>query len=348
MNETKVTTVTDIEWNMGKAGWLHPVVVFEPVEFDGLTITKCELHKSQDIRKWKLGIGDKIVLYYTNNGIVKIVENQTESDSYGTIQRCPFCHTLVKLNDENLYCNYPYCKETRVKNMLHFVKAMGIKGINREYIKRLIYQKDKHFPCRTPIQLINIGKLKLMSLFGDADGSSIYQSIQDAKFTTLAKFIWAMDITVEEYAKRLADDCNGDVDLFLLRCKNDHDWSNIKDFAAAKSKQINSTVKLHFNEIQEIRKKLIFNVDNQPEQVDFCTNKRFVVTGGLHIFKNRNAILSYIEFHGGTVMGMVTKNTSYVVNNDLSRKNPKNKDAALFNIPVITEDEFVARCKGEM
>lgn len=347
MNNIATTHVTGIEWNIGRKGILQPSVVFEPVKFEEYTISRCQLHKANDIRKLKLGIGDEIVIYYTNRNIAKIIENKTESDSYGTIDRCPFCNTLVKHSGDEIICNYPWCKESRAKVLLHFCRAMGIKGMDIESIRKLVLSKQKETACRSPIQLLKADIDKFRYWLGDADGREIYQNIQDAKYTTLATFIWAMDITVEEYAKRLADDCNGDIDLFLVRCLNDYDWSHIPDFEEYRSNQINATVKLHYNEIKELRKILIFCNDGIPEQVDFCCNKEFVVTGDLHIFKNRNILLNYIEFHGGRVRGNITKETDFLINNDLRPAHPKNKDAKLFNVPVITEDDFVARCKGE-
>lgn len=348
MNEIATTHITAIEWNIGRQGLLQPSVIFDPVQFGDYTSSKISLHKCSDIRKLKLGIGDEIVIYYTKNGISKIVENKTESDSYGTITRCPFCNTLVKHSGDDIYCNYPWCKESRAKVLLHFCRAMNIKGMDIESIRKLVKSDGKGTTCRTPLQLLTTDVKKFRYFLGKADGEAVYQSIQDAKYTTLAKFIWALDITVEEYAKRLADDCNEDIDLFLVRCLNDYDWSHIPDFAEFKSKQINSTVKLHYNEIKELRKHLIFCIDDKPEEVDFVNNKEFVVTGDLHIFKNRNAILNYIDLHGGRVRGIITKKTSFLINNDTRKSHPKNKDAALFGVPVITEDEFVARCKGKM
>ena len=41
--------------------------------------------------------------------------------------------------------------------------------------------------------------------------------------------------------------------------------------------------------------------------------------------------------------GSVSKSTSYLINNDVTSTSSKNQKAHQFNIPIISEDEFVER-----
>lgn len=69
----------------------------------------------------------------------------------------------------------------------------------------------------------------------------------------------------------------------------------------------------------------------------------FTVTGKLKYFENREEITEYIEDLGATVSSSVSKNTSYLINNDVNSDSSKNKKAKELNIPIITEAEFIAR-----
>lgn len=69
----------------------------------------------------------------------------------------------------------------------------------------------------------------------------------------------------------------------------------------------------------------------------------FVVAGKLKHFENREEITEYIEDLGATASGSVSKNTSYLINNDINSDSSKNKKAKELNIPIITEKEFIAR-----
>ena len=44
--------------------------------------------------------------------------------------------------------------------------------------------------------------------------------------------------------------------------------------------------------------------------------------------------------HGGKVVGSVSKNTTYLINNDIDSTSSKNETAKKLNIPIITEEQF--------
>ena len=61
---------------------------------------------------------------------------------------------------------------------------------------------------------------------------------------------------------------------------------------------------------------------------------------------NRTALKAYIEGAGGKVAGSVSKATSFLINNDATSTSGKNRKAQELGIPVISEDDFVARFGG--
>ena len=69
----------------------------------------------------------------------------------------------------------------------------------------------------------------------------------------------------------------------------------------------------------------------------------FVITGAVHQYKNRDEFRASVETRGGKVAGSVSKNTDYLVNNDVASTSGKNKKAKELGIPVISEDEFVEK-----
>ena len=74
-----------------------------------------------------------------------------------------------------------------------------------------------------------------------------------------------------------------------------------------------------------------------------CRGLTFVITGDVHIFKNRDAFRSYVESQGGKVTGSVSKKTDYLVNNDAASGSAKNRKARELGIPILTEEEFAVR-----
>lgn len=77
-----------------------------------------------------------------------------------------------------------------------------------------------------------------------------------------------------------------------------------------------------------------------------CEDLTFVITGKVNSFKNRDEFIAYVERCGGHVSDSVSKNTDYLINNDLESKSSKNKKAKELGIPIITEDEFLSKFGG--
>lgn len=73
--------------------------------------------------------------------------------------------------------------------------------------------------------------------------------------------------------------------------------------------------------------------------------KTFVITGKLKHFVNRDALVAKIEELGGKSSGSVSKNTSYLINNDVESTSGKNRKAKELGVPVISEDEFLEMIK---
>jgi DNA ligase (NAD+) len=74
-----------------------------------------------------------------------------------------------------------------------------------------------------------------------------------------------------------------------------------------------------------------------------CAGLTFVITGDVHYFKNRNEFKAYVESQGGKVAGSVSGKTSFLVNNDVESTSSKNRKARDLGVPILSEDDFVAR-----
>ena len=81
--------------------------------------------------------------------------------------------------------------------------------------------------------------------------------------------------------------------------------------------------------------------DSTPAAGTDLSGKIFVITGKLTHFKNRDEIKSRIEALGGKVTGSVSKNTNYLINNDVNSTSSKNATAKSLGIPILSEDDFI-------
>ena len=70
-----------------------------------------------------------------------------------------------------------------------------------------------------------------------------------------------------------------------------------------------------------------------------------MITGSLQRFAGRSQLKAYIEQRGGKVTGSVTGKTTFLINNDSTSQSSKNKKARETGVPILTEDDFLARLK---
>ena len=83
--------------------------------------------------------------------------------------------------------------------------------------------------------------------------------------------------------------------------------------------------------------------ESHEEKGALCEGLVFVVTGDVHIYSKRQELKDYIISQGGELSGSVSKNTSFLINNDLNSPSSKNKKAHDLGIPIISEEEFIER-----
>jgi DNA ligase (NAD+) len=105
-----------------------------------------------------------------------------------------------------------------------------------------------------------------------------------------------------------------------------------------------SLIKFNYNEAKYIADHYIhFKTPEITEAVEGAdlTGKVFVITGKLTHFKNRDEIKTRIEALGGKVTGSVSKNTHYLINNDVNSTSSKNMTAKSLGIPILSEEDFI-------
>ena len=168
---------------------------------------------------------------------------------------------------------------------------------------------------------------------------NILNAIEEAKTTTLEAFISSLGIPL--IGKVVAADLTKhfkDYHEFREAINNKFDFSEFEGFAESKTKALWN---YDYTEADKIYNLLNFYLKEKEESLEkTCANLKIVITGKLIKFKNRNELKALIEAKGGKVVDSVSKNTSYLINNELTSTSGKNKDAQRLNIPIISEEEF--------
>lgn len=358
------TTLRDIEWNTSRTGLINPVAIFDPVDLDGAETTRATLHNVSYVEGLELGAGDTIQVYRSNMVIPKVHENLTRSNTFKIPTTCPTCGGEARVINENgskvLKCMNPECEAKKLSKFINFVSrnAMNIKGLSEATLKRFmdlgwlydfvdIYHLKEH-------------KTEMMNLegFGRRSAEVLLDSIEQSRKCKLENFITALGI--EHVGKSTAKDICKQIYKMAqrLHSKNPykvfvsctqnriHRLAKINGIGFETLNSINEYFKEHLNKVETLAKELQFEMPEDKKSDVDLTGMTFVITGKVEKFANRNAIKDEIESKGGKVAGSVSKNTNYLVNNDINSTSSKNKKAQQLGVPIINEDELIKIIRG--
>lgn len=352
-DEVKETILKEIEWSASRTGLINPVAIFEPVELEGTTVSRASVHNISVMRELKLGIGDRITVYKANMIIPQIAENLTGSDNVAIPQSCPVCGAHTKINAENgvetLICPNPECLAKQIKSFTHFVSrdAMNIEGLSEMTIEKLIARGL----LKELSDIFHVEQYKQeiieMEGFGEKSFNNLRESVEKARNTDLARFLYSLGIPNIGTANAR---------LIARFCENK--WERLEKMTKEELLTIDGIGEIMADafvayfanpEKKEAVTDLLREVrldESFEERGTALAGKTFVITGSLMHYENREALKMEIERAGGKVAGSVSAKTSYLINNDINSTSGKNKKARELGIEIIDEDKIMEWLSG--
>jgi len=348
------TVLEEIIWSPSRTGLINPIARFNPVELEGTVVSRASVHNVSILKELNLKVGDRIKVYKANMIIPQIEENLSKTDEEVVLpETCPACDYGVELKSdlgvETLFCSNRLCPAKRIKSFSLFVSrdAMNIENLSEATLEKFIGMGlIKTLPDIFYLKNYR-AEITSMEGFGEKSFDNLVNAVEKSKKVTVAKFIYALGISGIGVA-------NGR----LIARHFDNDWEKIQNASAEELMQIDGIGEvvanafvdfLHDDENKKSVEKLLdiveFDVEPQGLTDGDLRGKTFVITGNVHIYKNRNELKSAIEANGGKVTGSVSSNTDFLINNDIDSASSKNKKAKELGIPIISEDEFARMIK---
>ena len=355
-DEEYETTLLDIEWTMGRTGVLTPVAILNPIDIEGTEVSRASLHNisiMEELLKYAPFKGQKVYVYKANMIIPQISRSEelfmdTIVDKFEYIhipETCPICGGATKIVQENeskiLMCDNPQCEGKLVNRIEHFFgkKGLDAKGISKATIEKLIswgwvesitdvFELSKHAK-----------EWKNIQGFGEKSVTNILESIERSKSCALESIISAAGIPLigRTVARDLAKRFNTYED-FRDAIRNGFDFTKFDGYGYEMHKAIST---FNYTELDNIVEKyLTIEKNNDIINVEKLKDLTFCITGKVHIWKNRDELSAEIEKLGGKVTGSVSKNTNYLINNDVNSTSAKNNKAKELGIQIISEEDF--------
>ncbi len=347
--EEALTTVLDIEVQVGRTGALTPVARLAPVFVGGVTVTNATLHNEEELRRKDIRISDTVSVRRAGDVIPEVARallerRPVDAREFNMPQTCPVCGAHVtKQPDEAIWrCSGGlFCPAQRKQALLHFAsrRALDIEGLGEKLVDQLVEQQLVHTPA--DLYNLNLWALAQLERMGDKSAQNLLDAIEHSKQTTLARFIYALGIrnvgeaTAKELARHFAT-----LDNFMMA--DETRLQLVPDIGPV----VAQSIKTFFAEPHniEVIAQLRAAGVQWPEQAENAVQllplnaKIFVLTGTLASM-SRDEAKSKLEKLGARVTGSVSQRTDYVVAG--AEAGTKLSKARELNVTVLDEQQFL-------
>ena len=200
--QEEVTTLNDVEFQVGRTGAITPVARLEPVTVAGVTVSNATLHNADEIKRLDVMIGDTVSIRRAGDVIPQVVSVHADlrpADARAIVfpEHCPVCGSDIERIEGEAVARCSgglYCAAQRKEALKHFAsrKALDIDGLGEKLIVQLV---DLDW-VESPAALFHLTVEQLQSLprMGEKSATNLVNALETAKSTTLARFIYALGI----------------------------------------------------------------------------------------------------------------------------------------------------------
>lgn len=347
--QEELTVLNDVEFQVGRTGAITPVAKLEPVFVAGVTVSNATLHNSDEIERLNIAIGDTVVIRRAGDVIPQIIGvlHERRPDNAKPIifpTNCPVCDSqIIRIEGEAVArCTGGlFCAAQRKEALKHFVsrKAMDIDGVGGKLIEQLVDRELIHTPA--DLFKLDLTMLTRLERMGAKSAENALNSLEKAKSTTLARFIFALGIrdVGEATALNLA---NHFKTLDALKAADLEQLQQVPDVGEVVANRIFVFWREAHNVavVDDLIAQGVHweTVEVKEASENLFKDKTVVLTGTLTQM-GRNEAKSLLQQLGAKVSGSVSSKTDFVISGDAAGS--KLAKAQELNITVLTEDEFL-------
>lgn len=349
--QEELTRLNDVEFQVGRTGAITPVAKLEPVFVAGVTVSNATLHNGDEIERLDIAIGDTVVIRRAGDVIPQIIgvlHDRRPADARPIVfpETCPVCDSaIVRIEGEAVArCTGGlFCAAQRKEALKHFVsrKAMDIDGVGGKLIEQLVDRELVHTPA--DLFKLDLTTLTRLERMGAKSAENALASLEKAKNTTLARFIFALGIREvgEATALNLA---NHFKTLEALQNADLEALQQVPDVGEVVANRILAFWHEPHN-VAVVNDLIAQGVHWETVETKEVTENRFkgktVVLTGTLTQMGRNEAKALLQNMGAKVSGSVSAKTDFVIAGDAAGS--KLTKAQELGVTVLTEEEFLAQ-----
>ncbi|MFQ3228956.1 NAD-dependent DNA ligase LigA [Reinekea sp.] len=346
--QEEMTTLLDVEFQVGRTGAITPVARLEPVFVGGVTVSNATLHNMDEIERLDVRIGDTVIIRRAGDVIPQVVQAvlAERPDNAKPIElpvECPICESSIERVEGEAVARCTgglFCGAQRREGLKHFVsrKAMDIDGFGVKLIDALLATQQVH--SASDLFELKVETLAELDRMGEKSAQNVINAIEVSKNTTLAKFLFALGIREvgETTARNLASSFKT---IEAIMSATTEQLLEIDDVGP----KVAAHVVNYFAEEQnrmEVARLIALGVHwddvEASEQELPLAGQTWVVTGKISAM-SRDEAKDYLLRLGAKVAGSVSAKTTQVVAGPGAGS--KLKKASELDIPVMDEAEFI-------
>lgn len=348
--QEQVTTLEDVEFQVGRTGAITPVARLAPVSVAGVTVSNATLHNQDEIARLGVMIGDRVSIRRAGDVIpqvVRVIEEERPADAREIVfpECCPVCDSQIERLEGEAVARCSgglYCPAQRKEALKHFAsrRALDIEGLGVKLIDALV-ELDW---VKSPADLFTLSAEALAGLprMGEKSAANLVAALEKAKQTTLARFIYALGIrevgeaTTNNLARHFGT-------LDALMAAEQADLEAVDDVGPIVAAHLHTFFRQpHNRETIEalIAQGLTWQEEAVIERPQPLAGETWVLTGTLENL-TRDEGKARLQALGAKVAGSVSKKTACLVAGEAAGS--KLTKATDLGVPVIDEDEFLTR-----
>ncbi len=346
--QEQLTTITGVDFQVGRTGAITPVARLKPVSVGGVTVSNATLHNADEIERLGVRIGDTVSIRRAGDVIPQVVSVLKDKRPENTREitfpkRCPVCDSDVERIEGEAVARCSgglYCAAQRKEAIKHFAsrKAMDIDGLGDKLVDVLV-EKDW---VKSPADLYRLSKAELATLprMAAKSAENLKNAITATRETTLARFLYALGIREvgEATAKALARHFKT---FDAVQSASSEQLQEVPDVGTVVAEHIVRFFRESHNEnvVKELREFVHWPEGEEAGDIqsDRLAGNTYVITGTLSTM-TRDEAKQALEALGAKVSGSVSKKTTALIAGE--NAGSKLTKAQSLGLSILSEDEL--------
>lgn len=338
INQQAATTrLLDVEWSgPSKDGFFVGVGIIDPVTLGGAMIERVTLHNLDFIAKHNLMYGSVVKVLRSGDVIpklVEVVENNSHCRPIELPNACPACGATLIRDGINMRCINHECVNQVIHRLVSFIKKLGVKSASNatlmnfgitSFEQLMLFIPDRNY--KSQIKLYD-------ELYTKVFSQSKEKLLCAMNFVGLSETL--VGKIIDHYGIDIVMSTDFGKNILEGQLPNGVGQATITAFLARLPE-----AQQHVNLVVNDMRWHWTDSDLKALKPVVVSKGSICVTGSLK-FGSRSKFLEFVKEHGYEPKSGVSKDLTYLINNDMTSNSFKNKKAKEFGVKILSEDDFL-------